>query len=97
MKKEGTNMSWSLSAQGTKGGARTQLDKCCIYGTASDAEQACFDETREYLKTLVAKGYDCAPEGDGVTRAVAIFKAAASGHGTQVSSVSFSYEIAFLS
>ncbi len=91
-------MSWSLQAEGTKVGAVRQLDACKIYGTASAEEQAAFDKARAFLKDAIANGYECSNSGDAnAPKAVTIFKAAASGHGTQITSVSLSYSIAFVS
>lgn len=90
-------MSWSLSAQGTKAGACAQLDSCSIYGTASVEERATFDKARAILKDLILNhGYECSPESNG-RKAETVFKATAAGHGKQITSLSISYEIVFVS
>jgi hypothetical protein len=81
-------VSWSLHAEGTKSGAKRTLNGQKIWGTALAEEQACFDKTREALIGFI----DSVEEAQSTEHAT-IVTASASGHGTQVSNVTFTTRV----
>jgi hypothetical protein len=79
-------MSWSLSAKGTKAGAKAALAKQAMYGTSGDDEKAVFADVKGKLASLI----DSAPDASGDYQT--IVSVSASGHGANVGALSFSNE-----
>jgi hypothetical protein len=85
-------MSWSLSAVGTKEGATSNLLRQKVH-TTNEEETKVFEKYRQMLIDAMESVPPCGYEPE---KQVPIFTVSASGHGTGISKIDFSYVYAFI-